>query len=191
MLFSKEFFIGIGVCDENATLYENLFDKHRIDKSVVALLSDQHLREIGVVAVGDRLRILVEFQKFQKQNNVNDGGSQKQLALSERIEQAVSYILRRVDAKPDSPHHSPRIAIVLGSGLGSLTTQLQHSIAIPFDDIPHFCKTSAESHAGNVLFGTLSNTAVVLLAGRNHLYEGGSIQEIAFPIRVLHGLLIV
>lgn len=82
----------------------------------------------------------------------------------------------------------PEITIVLGTGLGNLTQKIQKTAEVNYREIPHFPVSTVESHAGRLLFGTLSGKKVAALEGRFHFYEGYSPQEVVFPIRVMKEL---
>jgi purine-nucleoside phosphorylase len=82
----------------------------------------------------------------------------------------------------------PRFGIVLGTGLGNLTDEIQVTHEINYTSIPHFPRSTVESHKGKLVFGYLSEQPVVVLAGRFHYYEGYSMQQVTFPIRVLNAL---
>lgn len=82
----------------------------------------------------------------------------------------------------------PNIAIVLGSGLGKLREQMQVDTAIPYAQIPHFPLSTVEGHAGEFLIGQLGGQNVIALSGRFHYYEGYPMQQVTFPVRVLHAL---
>jgi purine-nucleoside phosphorylase len=82
----------------------------------------------------------------------------------------------------------PRIGIILGTGLGGLEADLAHEVVIPYQELPHFPVSTVESHAGKLLCGTLSGKPVVAMAGRFHQYEGYSLQQITFPVRVMKAL---
>ncbi len=79
----------------------------------------------------------------------------------------------------------PRIAIVLGSGLGSFAEKLHDAITIRYEDIPYFPKSTAIGHAGQLVLGSIEELPIAVMRGRVHLYEGYSAQQVAFPIRVL------
>jgi purine-nucleoside phosphorylase len=83
---------------------------------------------------------------------------------------------------------TPRLALVLGSGLGALADELEGAIRIPFGEIPGFRVARVAGHQGAMVVGTLEGVEVVALAGRVHMYEGWSAQEAAFPIRVVNAL---
>ena len=82
----------------------------------------------------------------------------------------------------------PEVGIVLGTGLGQLVTHIQIEQEIDYAAIPNFPISTVEFHSGKLIFGTLENKKVVVMQGRFHLYEGYSLQEITFPIRVLEAL---
>jgi len=79
----------------------------------------------------------------------------------------------------------PLVGIVLGTGLGGLGSEIQVEAAIPYGEIPHFPLSTVESHQGRLLLGTLEGTPVVAMQGRFHLYEGYTLQEVTFPVRVM------
>ncbi|WPR71432.1 purine-nucleoside phosphorylase [Flavobacterium sp. NG2] len=82
----------------------------------------------------------------------------------------------------------PEFGIVLGTGLGQLVQHIQIEKEVNYSDIPHFPVSTVESHSGKLILGTLEGKKVVVMQGRFHLYEGYSIQEITFPIRILKAL---
>ena len=83
---------------------------------------------------------------------------------------------------------SPKIGIVLGTGLGGLLKNCDVKLSIPYSDIPHFPISTVESHTGQLIFGEISGKPVVIMQGRFHYYEGYNSKEITFPIRVLKEL---
>jgi purine-nucleoside phosphorylase len=95
----------------------------------------------------------------------------------ERAEEAAQFVLTRTSLRPD-------IALVLGSGLGAFADELTDAVRIPFDEIPHYPKTSAEGHAGRLVIGTVDGIAVAAMQGRVHYYEGHAIGDVVFPMRV-------
>lgn len=82
----------------------------------------------------------------------------------------------------------PDIAIILGTGLGNLTKNVQTEAAIPYGRIPYFPHSTVQSHAGRLVFGVLSGRRVVVMDGRFHYYEGYSLEHVTFPVRVLRKL---
>jgi purine-nucleoside phosphorylase len=83
---------------------------------------------------------------------------------------------------------TPRIGIILGSGLGAFATQVESPTTIPYSEIPHFPTSTVQGHAGRLVLGHIAGVPVAILDGRVHAYEGYSVSEVAFPTRVL-GLL--
>jgi len=79
----------------------------------------------------------------------------------------------------------PMVGIILGTGLGGLAREIQVEASIPYDEIPHFPLSTVESHEGRLLLGSLAGTPVVAMQGRFHLYEGYTLQEVTFPLRVM------
>jgi purine-nucleoside phosphorylase len=82
----------------------------------------------------------------------------------------------------------PDVAIILGTGLGGLGERIESPVAIEYADIPHFPLSTVESHAGRLLCGRLGGKNVMAMQGRFHRYEGYSLQQASFPVRVLHAL---
>lgn len=82
----------------------------------------------------------------------------------------------------------PRVGIVMGTGLGAMSEKIANPVTIPYADIPHFPESTVEFHKGNLIFGTIGEVKVMAMQGRFHYYEGFSMQEITFPIRVMHKL---
>jgi len=77
------------------------------------------------------------------------------------------------------------IAIVLGSGLGFLADKVENAIKVSYEEIPHFKKSTVKGHEGVIISGVLANRKVLLMKGRYHFYEGHTMEEVTFPIRVL------
>jgi len=98
--------------------------------------------------------------------------------LNEKVLEAVEYIRTRVQSDPD-------IAIILGSGLGNLAYNIVDAVEISYADIPYFPTSTVQGHDGKLIFGKIYGKDVVAMKGRIHYYEGYSMQEITFPIRVL------
>ncbi|HZZ82798.1 MAG TPA: purine-nucleoside phosphorylase [Gemmataceae bacterium] len=90
---------------------------------------------------------------------------------------------------------APKIGIILGTGLGGLAEEIQDAVKIAYGDIPHFPMSTVESHAGRLVCGTLGGKQVMAMEGRFHFYEGYSLKQITFPVRVMKamgcGILIV
>jgi purine-nucleoside phosphorylase len=82
----------------------------------------------------------------------------------------------------------PRVALILGTGLGDLADAVDAPVAVPYADIPHFPVPTVEGHSGQLVLGTLEGTPVVVMQGRVHVYEGYDLQEVTFPVRVMRRL---
>jgi purine-nucleoside phosphorylase len=83
---------------------------------------------------------------------------------------------------------NPVAGIVLGTGLGALVNKIDVKIAIPYNEIPNFPEATVEFHKGNLIFGMINNVAVLVMQGRFHYYEGYSMQQVTFPVRVMKEL---
>ena len=82
----------------------------------------------------------------------------------------------------------PKVAIILGTGLGSLVDSIDDKQFIPYKDIPNFPISTVEGHSGNLIFGTLSGKRVIAMQGRFHYYEGYDMKQVTFPVRVFKAL---
>ncbi|MEO1436794.1 MAG: purine-nucleoside phosphorylase [Bacteroidota bacterium] len=100
------------------------------------------------------------------------------MELFDRIQEAVAYIEKRAAFQP-------KHGIVLGTGLSNLTSEMKVVQAIPYGDIPHFPISTVQSHKGQLVLGYLGDEPVVAMAGRFHYYEGYSMEQVTFPIRVM------
>lgn len=98
------------------------------------------------------------------------------------IEQSANYIQKQIEGR------SPKIAIMMGTGLSSIVDDLDNPIPINYKTIPHFPQSTVQSHRGKLVFGHLNGIEVIILAGRWHYYEGYSTKELTFPIRVVKQL---
>jgi len=99
----------------------------------------------------------------------------------EQVQRAANAVRSRFATRPD-------VAIILGTGLGGLAERVTIDAAIDYTDIPGFPLSTVESHAGRLLCGTLSGKTVVAMQGRFHRYEGYSLAQVTFPVRVLRAL---
>lgn len=96
----------------------------------------------------------------------------------EHIRAAADYILSQI-------HIRPKVAVVLGSGLGSFAEQITERVEVPFGEIPGFPISTVEGHKGCFVFGKLGNMYLLVMQGRVHYYEGYSMQQLAMPIAVM------
>ena len=104
-------------------------------------------------------------------------------ATSQRkaIEEARDFLATKIGPAPE-------IGIILGTGLGTVASAMKSAVTLPYADIPNFPVTSVETHAGELVAGSLAGRAAVVLNGRAHYYEGHSMRDVAFPVRVLRAL---
>jgi len=101
--------------------------------------------------------------------------------LKEKISEAAEYIRSQVNLVP-------KIGIILGTGLGSLAEGIELTAKVDYGGIPHFPVSTVESHAGRLLIGHLKGKPVVAMQGRFHFYEGYTMQQVTFPVRVMKEL---
>jgi len=101
--------------------------------------------------------------------------------LKRRIDEAAAFVHTRTPVRPD-------VGIILGTGLGDFADALVSETVIPYQTIPHFPHSTVESHAGELHLGTLADRPVAVMKGRVHYYEGYSMEQVAFPMRVLKAL---
>ena len=99
----------------------------------------------------------------------------------DKINQTTDYIVSQVDFRP-------QCGIILGTGLGNLIGEIEIVKELPYDNIPNFPVSTVESHHGKLIFGHLRSKRVVAMQGRFHYYEGYSMQQVTFPVRVLKAL---
>jgi len=97
-------------------------------------------------------------------------------SLYERAEHATRIIRARINVEP-------RIAIVLGSGLGGFADDFEDAVGVPYEEIPGFVRSTAQGHAGRLVIGKVEGVPVLAMQGRVHYYEGYSLEEVTFPVR--------
>jgi purine-nucleoside phosphorylase len=95
-----------------------------------------------------------------------------------QVQQTVSYINDRV-------YFTPEYGVILGSGLGSFTDEMKVEYTLPYNEIPNFPVSTVPGHKGALVFGTIGDKKVVAMQGRFHFYEGYSMKEVTFPVRVM------
>ncbi|MCF6137654.1 purine-nucleoside phosphorylase [Pseudalkalibacillus berkeleyi] len=104
----------------------------------------------------------------------------------------MSKLLKEVQESVEAIHQKsaqqPTIGLILGSGLGDFADEINHATYIDYTEIPHFPVSTVEGHAGKLVIGELSGKTVVAMQGRFHFYEGYTMQEVTFPVRVMKGL---
>lgn len=101
--------------------------------------------------------------------------------MLERIQEAADFLNGKMRCHPE-------LAIILGTGLGSLVHEISDKQEIDYADIPHFPVSTVEGHGGKLIIGRLGNRDVMAMQGRFHYYEGYGMKEVTFPIRVMHAL---
>src|SRR5437870_389740 len=110
--------------------------------------------------------------------NLQMSAEQVSTSLYDRAEKAARMIRTRV-------HDEASVAIVLGSGLGAFANDLAQATAIPYNEIPGFARATVEGHAGRLVIGKVGDSIIAAQQGRFHFYEGYSLEDVTFPIRVL------
>jgi len=98
--------------------------------------------------------------------------------LRQHIEEAVRFLRTKTTMQPE-------IGIILGTGLGGLAQEIRAEVIVEYEDIPLFPISTVESHHGRLIFGNLGNKKVVAMQGRFHYYEGYSLKQVTFPVRVM------
>ena len=101
--------------------------------------------------------------------------------MYERIQETASWLKERMTT-------SPKTAIILGTGLGQLASEITDSYDFPYSEIPNFPVSTVEGHAGRLIFGKLGGKDIMAMEGRFHYYEGYSMKEVTFPERVMYEL---
>ncbi|OXS57991.1 purine-nucleoside phosphorylase [Cohnella sp. CIP 111063] len=101
--------------------------------------------------------------------------------LLKRMNEATAHIQSLIPGRPS-------IGLILGSGLGELADDIQDAVRIPYESIPHFPVSTVEGHAGQLVIGRLHDRTVIAMQGRFHYYEGYTMQEVTFPVRVMKAL---
>ena len=101
--------------------------------------------------------------------------------MLEKIQETAAFLQNRI-------HTNPKTSIILGTGLGKLAEEITDKYEISYQDIPHFPVSTVEGHSGKRIFGTLGNKDIMAMQGRFHFYEGYSMKEVTFPIRVMREL---
>lgn len=102
--------------------------------------------------------------------------------LKDQVEESVAFIRGR------APDASSRTGIIFGTGLSSLRSEVEDACTIPYEEIPHFVTSTVEGHSGELVLGRLQGRKVVAMRGRFHAYEGYSMAQITYPVRVMKAL---
>jgi len=99
--------------------------------------------------------------------------------MTTTYQEAADFILSKTHGRPET-------AIILGSGLGAMAKKIEQAVVIPYNVIPHFVNSTALGHQGNLIYGLLEGKKVIAMQGRFHFYEGYTMQQVTFPIRVMY-----
>ncbi len=105
----------------------------------------------------------------------------KYYPMYEKIQETASWLRERMTTEPET-------AIILGTGLGQLSSEITDSYEFSYKDIPNFPVSTVEGHAGRLIFGKLGDKNIMAMEGRFHFYEGYSMKEVTFPVRVMYEL---
>ncbi len=103
------------------------------------------------------------------------------MGLFEDIQEAAEFVRERWS-------EVPRVGLILGTGLGGLAEQIDTAAELPYEEIPHFPESTVESHTGQLVCGKLEGVSLVAMEGRFHYYEGYSLEQVTFPVRVMKEL---
>ncbi|MDY5813441.1 MAG: purine-nucleoside phosphorylase [Bacteroides sp.] len=101
--------------------------------------------------------------------------------MLEKIKETARYLQTKITS-------TPRTAIILGTGLGSLVEEITDRTEVRYEDIPHFPVSTVEGHSGRLIFGKLGGREIMAMQGRFHYYEGYNMQEVTYPVRVMREL---
>ncbi|SHG24058.1 purine-nucleoside phosphorylase [Salegentibacter echinorum] len=101
--------------------------------------------------------------------------------MKEKIQESTKFL-------EEKGFKNPQIGIILGTGLGQLIDEISIEAVVSYNDIPNFPTATVEFHKGKLIFGSLANKKVVVMQGRFHIYEGYNMQDVTFPVRVMHQL---
>ena len=97
----------------------------------------------------------------------------------QQLQDAADFLIQQTNS------FAPVYGIILGTGLGALVNEIDVQYTIPYDEIPHFPVSTVESHSGKLIFGQIADRPVVVMQGRFHFYEGYSMEQVVFPVRVM------
>ncbi|MBI5476461.1 MAG: purine-nucleoside phosphorylase [Ignavibacteriales bacterium] len=100
------------------------------------------------------------------------------MTLQEQVQESIAYIRKHTKMRPE-------VGIILGTGLGGLVKEIRKEIVLDYEEVPHFPISTVESHHGKLIFGSLAGRKIVAMQGRFHLYEGYTLQQVTYPVRVM------
>jgi len=100
----------------------------------------------------------------------------------------IKFIQETTEYLQEKGFDKPEVGIILGTGLGKLVDEIETPIEVSYNHIPHFPTATVEFHKGKLIFGTIGGKKVIVMQGRFHLYEGYSLQDVTYPVRIMHAL---
>jgi len=100
----------------------------------------------------------------------------------------IKFIKETAEYLQEKGFDNPEVGIILGTGLGQLVNEIKDPIEISYNHIPHFPTATVEFHKGKLIYGEIEGKKVVVMQGRFHLYEGYSLQDVTYPVRIMHAL---
>jgi len=100
----------------------------------------------------------------------------------------IKFIQETTEYLQEKGFDRPEVGIILGTGLGKLVDEIETPIEVSYNHIPHFPTATVEFHKGKLIFGTIGGKKVIVMQGRFHLYEGYSLQDVTYPVRIMHAL---
>lgn len=106
---------------------------------------------------------------------------QTEKASNETLYERAEHAARTLKARWSE---TPRVALVLGSGLGAFADEAEESVVVPYDEIPGFARSTVEGHVGRLVLGKIEDVPLAVMQGRFHFYEGYTLEEVTFPVRV-------
>jgi purine-nucleoside phosphorylase len=101
--------------------------------------------------------------------------------INVRLQETLQYLSKNIKI-------SPKMGLILGSGLGELADEMENKVLIPYKEIPYFPLSTVAGHASNIVIGRLMGKEIITMQGRFHFYEGYSMTEVTYPIRVMKEL---
>jgi len=100
----------------------------------------------------------------------------------------IKYITETAEYLEEKGFDKPEVGIILGTGLGQLSAHIENPIEISYNQIPHFPTATVEFHKGKLIYGTIEGKKVIVMQGRFHTYEGYSLQDVTYPVRIMQAL---
>ena len=133
----------------------------------------------------EQVNVLEKDKERKKREEIKQSGEEKEEKGNKSIFKLASSCVNIINKKIKNKSFSPRIAIILGSGMGNVAKSIKNAIYIPYGDLPGFSNSTVHGHAGNVVLGSIDGIDVACLQGRVHYYEGGPASAVMVPINTL------